>query len=219
MEGSSSRGPRPSASEQEYAKFLEKVSRTLYIDNLGFRVTKAMIRSGLDQFGKVVGVEILPEDNLSTSLCVLVEMATEKDAESVIEAARELPLLIGGMPRPVRVLPAEPEMFEDRPVPPGQKIEFRWVYPGEPEFVSGGAYKEILDRHEREAEMLMQLQQEEELKLLRKQNQSLRDIVKTHDTLESAKRETKKLADAYGLKFDWKTLGSDPGSDARRKSL
>ncbi|KAL2921652.1 Polyadenylate-binding protein 4 [Bienertia sinuspersici] len=47
-----------SKEEREYAVFLEKVKRTLYLDNLSPQVIDAIIKTAFEQYGKFALVEL-----------------------------------------------------------------------------------------------------------------------------------------------------------------
>ncbi|XP_068664287.1 ASI1-immunoprecipitated protein 1-like [Aristolochia californica] len=202
MEGSSQ---STSAAKKNYAKFLEKVGRTIYIDNLSMNVTKAVLSAALGQFGTIVDIQFIPNyTKWSIPQCALVEMESKKDAKSIIEGLQELPFMICGMPRPVRVEPAEAEMFVDRPNPPGRKIVGRWVNPSDPYFESGRLHRRMIRRHAGEAEQLLQQQLEEEEKLHKRQNETLTSNFKKRGTVDSVLHDGSlyRLARLYGVKLE-----------------
>ncbi|CAN1354829.1 hypothetical protein LINPERPRIM_LOCUS43535 [Linum perenne] len=107
-------------SKSEYEAFLEKVDRTVYIDCLSPQVTESVIQTGLDQFGNVKKVSFIPNymDPMNSMRCALVEMDNCDQAKNIISMLSESPFMMAGMPRPVRALKADIEMFDDRPRQP-----------------------------------------------------------------------------------------------------
>lgn len=92
-----------STTETEYAAFLEKVKRTVYVDNLSPQVTEPVLRTALDQFGMVKNIQFItnyiePEHIPKRAL---VEMEDEEQAKAIVKLIASCPLMIVGMPRPV----------------------------------------------------------------------------------------------------------------------
>lgn len=139
--------------EEEYNAFLEKVKRTIYVDNLAPQVTEAVMRTAFNQFGYVKSVHFIPVylEPKNAPQSALVEMANPKQAAGIIEEMGKLPFMILGMPRPVRASTARLEMFDDRPRKPGRKIICRWLDPEEPEFEVAKKLKVAVTRHAAEA--------------------------------------------------------------------
>jgi hypothetical protein len=135
-----------------YKEFEEKVKRTVYLDNLSHLATDAVITTALNQFGNVKNVSFLTNYTVPFDIpqSALIEMETEKDAESVVNILDEFPFMLFGMPRPVRAKHATAEMFNDRPWKPGRKIEFRWVGPTDPDCQNVRKFKLMSKRHELE---------------------------------------------------------------------
>lgn len=135
-----------------YKEFEEKVKRTVYLDNLSRLATNAVITTALNQFGSVKNVSFLTNYTVPFDIpqSALVEMETEKDAESVVNILDEFPFMMSGMPRPVRAKHATAEMFNDRPWKPGRKLEFRWVGPTDPDCHNVRKFKLMSKRHELE---------------------------------------------------------------------
>ncbi|KAK9101549.1 hypothetical protein Scep_024979 [Stephania cephalantha] len=165
------------SAEKEYADFEDKVKRTVYFDNLSPKVKESVLKTALSQFGTVVGVQFIPNYSQFNNmpLCALVEMESLKDAKNVTTEIVNYPFMISGMPRPVRARPAEAQMFTDRPVKPGRKIQCRWVDPKEPYFQVATELKSLARNHAKEALCLLQLQLEEEEKLAKEQAESLKE--------------------------------------------
>lgn len=170
----------------EYAAFEEKVSRTVYLDNLSPNVTEAVIRSGVDQFGRVKSIQFIPNyigpSNLPQS--ALVEMEDEKDAKAVISVMTQSPFMMSGKPRPVRARPAEPEMFDDRPEKPGKEIKFRWVTPKDPDFEARMSLKRLVRKHTYESSILLKKQLVQEEELGKKQAEVLKSNHKKFEMIE-----------------------------------
>jgi len=135
-----------------YKEFEEKVKRTVYLDNLSRLATDAVITTALNQFGNVKSVSFLTNYTVPFDIpqSALVEMETEKDAESVVNILDEFPFMLSGMPRPVRAKHATAEMFNDRPRKPGRKLEFHWVGPTDPDCHNVRKFKLMSKRHELE---------------------------------------------------------------------
>lgn len=148
-----------STTEAEYAAFLEKVKRTVYLDNLSPQVTEPVIRTALDQFGNVKNVQFIPNYTEFRNIphCALVEMENLKQAKDVVTSLHEFPFMMSGMPRPVRARAAEVEMFDDRPAKPGQRIQFRWLDPNDPDFEVAQRLKRLARKHAAEASFVLKV--------------------------------------------------------------
>jgi hypothetical protein len=135
-----------------YKEFEKQVKRTVYLDNLSCLATDGVITTALNQFGSVKHVSFLTNYTVPFDIpkSALVEMETEKDADSVVKILDEFPFMISGMPRPVRAKHATAEMFNDRPCKPGIKLEFRWVGPTDPDYHNVRKFKFLSKRHELE---------------------------------------------------------------------
>lgn len=107
-------------SNDEYAEFLKRVERNIYVDNISPEVTESVLKAALNQFGNVTAVQFIPAYLQPNGVhAVLVEMENRKQAEDIMSDMANFPLMIGGMPRPVRAKAATLEMFSDRPRKPG----------------------------------------------------------------------------------------------------
>jgi hypothetical protein len=133
-----------------YKEFEEKVRRTVYLDNLSHLATETIIKVALNQFGTVRNVSFLTNYTVPYDIpqSALVEMETEKDAESVVSMLQEFPFMMSGMPRPVRGKRATAVMFNDRPLKPGSKLKFCWVGPADPDYQNVRKFKFMSKRHE-----------------------------------------------------------------------
>ncbi|KAG0497238.1 hypothetical protein HPP92_001929 [Vanilla planifolia] len=111
-------------SKKEYADFMDKVKRTVLLDNLSHEVTATVIKSALEQYGNVINVEFVPNFAIPYDIpqSALVEMEDALQASKVIKTMRGYPFMISGMPRPARAQPAT-DMFADRPPLPGRKLQ------------------------------------------------------------------------------------------------
>uniref|UniRef100_A0A453H3X4 RRM domain-containing protein n=2 Tax=Aegilops tauschii subsp. strangulata TaxID=200361 RepID=A0A453H3X4_AEGTS len=138
--------------EKEYADFEARVKRTIYIDHLSPVVTRQVIRAALSQCAHVVSVEFVENYTIPYDIpaAALVELDDESQARSAVDLMRDFPFIIGGMPRPVRASLARPEMFPDRPSPPGSKMEFLWLKQGDPEYDGMSKLKSLAKRQEAE---------------------------------------------------------------------
>lgn len=139
---------------KDYADFLEKVKKTVFINNISPKATTLVVESALQQFGNVVNVEFMPNYMIPYNIpqCALVEMEDQKQALKAIDAMTNYPFMMGGMPRPVRVTAAKVEMFCDRPAPPDRrKIRFRWMQPTDPHFHAMKKFRWLARRHTAES--------------------------------------------------------------------
>lgn len=139
--------------EVKYDAFLEKVRRTVYIDELTPLASKPVLESAFNQFGTVEDVIFIPNylGPKELPMGVLVVMETEEKAKAVIETVTQYPFMVAGMPRPVRATAAKPEMFEDRPKEPGRRIHCRWIDPNDPDFQKAKKMKRLVLKHTAEA--------------------------------------------------------------------
>ncbi|XP_008785867.1 uncharacterized protein LOC103704384 [Phoenix dactylifera] len=188
-----------------YAEFEEKVRRTVFLDNLSHKVTPAVIKMALGQFGNVVNVEFIPNYTIPYNIpqCALVEMEDAKQANSIITEMTDFPFMMSGMPRPIRARRAKAEMFADRPAPPDRKIEVRWVDPSDPDFQVAKKLKEMVVRHKAETLALVKLQLEEEEKLAMQQAELLKSNFKKFEMIENIMQDgaASCLARHYGVKL------------------
>lgn len=145
--------------EVAYEKFLEKVRRTVYIDELTPLATKPVIESAFNQFGTVENVSFLPNylGPKELPLGVLVQMQTEEMAKAVITTVTQFPFMVAGMPRPVRASPAELEMFDNRPKKPGRNIRCRWMDRSDPDFEKAKKMKRLVRKHSAETSFMLKV--------------------------------------------------------------
>lgn len=136
------------SSEEEFAAFEQKVRRTVYFDNLSPQVTESVMRTALDQFATVKSVKFIP-NYLGPSLpqTALVELDSSKKVEDIVTMIGQYPFMMSGMPRPVRARPAVIEMFDDRPVNPNRKVEYRWLEPSDPDMEVAKQLKNLTRKH------------------------------------------------------------------------
>ncbi|XAR50567.1 hypothetical protein NMG60_11004922 [Bertholletia excelsa] len=195
------------SAEGEYAEFKDKVKRTVYIDNLSPQITEAVLRSAMEQFGNVNKIHFIPNYTNPTNLpqCALVEMENLEQAKNIVSVMNSFPFMISGMPRPVQVCPAEMEMFDDRPRKPGRKIICCWLNQQDPDFQVAKKIKSLVRKHDAEASHLLKLQLEEEQKLAKQQEDSLKAICKKFELIDGVINEgsANHLARRYNMKeFD-----------------
>ncbi|GAB2287466.1 hypothetical protein Dimus_021843 [Dionaea muscipula] len=190
---------------KQYAAFKEKVKRTVYLDNLSPQVTEAVIRTALDQFGSATNIQFIPNylEPTSPARCALVELENETQATSVVEMLSNYPFMMSGMPRPVRVRPAEIEMFDDRPVRPGRRIQLYWLDPNDPAFEAAQKLKDLAKKHHAEASCLLKRQLEEEEKLSKQQAEALKLAYQKFETVDSILSDgtSNRLARYYKVKI------------------
>ncbi|KAJ4844022.1 hypothetical protein Tsubulata_032729 [Turnera subulata] len=173
--------------EAEYAAFLEKVKRTVYVDNLSPLVTEAVLTTALEQFGNVKNVDFIPNDLIPENIpsCALVEMESAEQARNVVSTLTEFPFMISGMPRPVTAWPARPEMFDDRPAKPGRKNVIQWLEPGHKDFEAAKKMKELVQKHAAEDAFMHRVLLAEEEKLSERQAEVLKNSYKKFDMIDS----------------------------------
>lgn len=191
------------SSTEEYTAFEQKVSRTVYIDNLSPHVTESVIRTALDQFAIVKNVKFLPNYTGPSNLpqCALVEVDSAKKAEDIISMIRQYPFMMSGMPRPVRAQHAVIEMFDDRPIKPNRNITARWLEPSDPDFEVAKDLKNLTRKHAAEIEFMHKLQLEEEEKLAKQQQDTLEVHYKKFKMIDGimADKTALRLARKYNL--------------------
>lgn len=192
-----------SEAERAYAGFEEQVKRSIYLDNLSPQVTEAVIKSALDQYGCVTKIQFIPnyiEPN-NTACSALVELENAKQAANVVDELTAYPFMMSGMPRPVRAQLAKEEMFEDRPVKPGRRIQICWVGPDDPDFEAAQTLKKLAKKHQAEAAYLHKCQIEEEEKLSRTQDETLKSTYHKYEMMDKVLSEkTERLAKHYNNK-------------------
>ncbi|KAJ8774857.1 hypothetical protein K2173_018116 [Erythroxylum novogranatense] len=194
-----------STAEAEYREFLEKVKRTVYIDNLSPRVTESVLITALSQFGVVKSVKFIPNyiESRDIPQCALLEMESQKQAKGVILDINRFSFMVSGMPRPVRARPAQAEMFDERPTKPGRKIHCRWLDSNDPDFEIGKKLKHLTQKHAAEASVLLKQQLEREEKLHRQQEEILKANYKKFELLNDVVKDKTAtgLARYYNVKF------------------
>ncbi|KAI3808558.1 hypothetical protein L1987_24511 [Smallanthus sonchifolius] len=186
------------------AAFEEKVKKTIYIDNLSPQVTKAVLENALNQFGNVTEVQFIPTYFASCSVyAALVEMESIKQAEEIIREMGDSPLMISGMPRPVRAQKAQIEMFDDRPKK-RRKIVCYWMDPDHQNFDVAKKIKDLTKKHAAEAAYMMELQLAEDEKLHNQQSETLKANYKKYELIDGAQTDgtLKRLAARYGTKLN-----------------
>ncbi|MCL7052172.1 hypothetical protein MKW94_015524 [Papaver nudicaule] len=174
-------------SPEEYAAFEEKVKRTVYIDDLSPQVTTAVLKTALEQFGIVKTVQFIPNyiEPKNIPQCALVEMQTEKQAKAIINEMSNYPFMMSGMPRPVRALAAEMEMFADRPAKPARRITCHWLEHTDPDYEVAQKLKQLTLQHAKEASYLLRVKLEDEEKLAMQQSDMLKANHKKLEMLEN----------------------------------
>lgn len=189
--------------KSEYAAFEDKVKHTVYIDNLSPHVTESVLRTALDQFGTVVNIQFIPNYIVPGNIpnCALIEMETTKQAISVVSTLAQYPFMMSGMPRPVRARHAEAEMFDDRPIKPGRKIQCRWLNPDDPDFEIAKKLKHLCQKHSAEAAFLLKQQQQKEEELAKQQQESLKQNYKKYEMIDGllADGTARRLARSYDM--------------------
>ncbi|XP_051114301.1 uncharacterized protein LOC127239950 isoform X2 [Andrographis paniculata] len=151
--------------EEEYAEFIKKVRRTVYIDNISPKVTESVMKAAFNQFGNVIEVQFIPPfmQPSGAPQAVLLEMENRKQAVQIVEGLQSCPFMIAGMPRPVRAKAAEVTMFDDRPRKPGMTIKCRWLHRKDPNFETSQKIKALVIKHSKEASFVLEVVEEERL--------------------------------------------------------
>ncbi|XP_040988735.1 uncharacterized protein LOC121236383 isoform X1 [Juglans microcarpa x Juglans regia] len=193
-----------SAAQADYAAFLEKVKRTIYLDHLSPQVTEPVVRTALNQFGAVKNVQFIPNymGPRNIAECALVEMENVRQAKAVLSEICQFPFMISGMPRPVRARPAQVEMFDERPIKPGRRIQCRWLDENDPDFEVARKMKRLTNKHAAEAAFLQKQQLQEEEKLAKQQLDTLKGNYKKYEMVDSimADGTARRLARHYNLR-------------------
>jgi hypothetical protein len=190
--------------EEEYAKFLEKVRRTVYVDELSPHASEVVVKSAFNQFGTVTDLRCLPNyfGPKELPVSVLVEMEAEDMAKAVIGIVTQFPFMVAGMPRPVRAAAATPDMFHDRPKRPGSKIQCRWIDPSDPEFDKAKKMKRLVQKHSAETSFMLKKQLEEAEKLDKQQSETATTHYKKFELIDKLYHDgaAQNLASRYNMK-------------------
>ncbi|XP_074568235.1 ASI1-immunoprecipitated protein 1 [Curcuma longa] len=196
----------PEDARNAYNEFLEKVKRTIFLDNLSPQVTEPVVKKALGQFGNVVKIEFIPNYTIPYPIpqAALVEMENEKQAKGIVAELTSYPFMMSGMPRPVRAKPAKIEMFADRPALPDRKIEVRWVEPSDPDFNVVNELKLLYKRQNADHLAMVKHLLDEEEKIQKKQEETLQGNYKKYEQIEKLMGEgiSSRLARQYGLRLD-----------------
>ncbi|XP_043714731.1 uncharacterized protein LOC122663091 [Telopea speciosissima] len=212
--------------KEVYNTLEEKLKRTVFLDNLSPHVTAAVLKSALGQFVNVIEVQFIPNYMGPSNIprCALVELETVKQAQSIVEEMTNYPFMMSGMPRPVRACVTQKEMF-DRPKKSGLDIRCRWADPMDPNFEVATKEKDLIKKHQAEASLLkkvklcipmhsrfltmknhvflLQLELEEEEKLMKHQYEVLQANYKKFEMIDSvvADKTLTCLASRYGMRM------------------
>ncbi|XP_052176561.1 uncharacterized protein LOC127790873 [Diospyros lotus] len=193
------------SAEAEYAAFQERVSRTVYMDNLSPQVTEAVLKTALGQFVNVNKVHIIPNYTHPSDAAgrALVEMENPKQAEQIVRDMGNLPFMMSGMPRPIRARAADPEMFDDRPRKPGKRITFRWLDQQDPDFQVAKKLKDLTRKNAAEASFIMERQVGEEEKLANQQWKTLKANYKKYELIDGVLGDgtALRLAERYNTRI------------------
>ncbi|XP_047048935.1 uncharacterized protein LOC124653921 isoform X1 [Lolium rigidum] len=189
---------------KQYQEFVEKVKRTVYLDNLSHQVTEAVIKAALSQFCTIRKVSFVVNYTIPYNIpqSALVEMETEKDAEVVVSMLHDFPFMMSGMPRPVRAIQATAEMFSDRPRRPGSKLKFRWMSNTDPDFRMVKKLKLLSRKHEVENLALIEHELEEEKLVAAKQQEDLDVNYEMMETMDSVLGMANYLSSIYNVNWN-----------------
>ncbi|KAL1358755.1 hypothetical protein HN51_004003 [Arachis hypogaea] len=189
---------------EKYASFQEKVTRTVFLDNLSPQVSESVLRSAIEQFATVKSVKFIPNYLGPRNLpqCALVELDSSKKVKEVITMIGQYPFMICGMPRPVRARLAEAEMFDDRPQNPERRIRIRWLDPNHPDFEMAKELKHLTRQHAAEHAYAQKLQLLLEENLAEQQGETLEMHYKKYKLLDSVVSDgtAKRLKEWYNLR-------------------
>lgn len=192
-----------SAAQADYAAFEEKVKRTVYLDNLSPKVTEAVVKMALNQFGTVKSVQFIQNyvEPSNIPQFALVEMENSRQAKAVVSEISQFPFMMSGMPRPVRARPAEVEMFDGHPIKPGRRIQCRWLEASDPDFKIATEIKRLTWKHAAEVAFLLKQQLQEEEKLARQQQDKLKGHYKKYEMIDSIMTDgtARRLARRYNM--------------------
>ncbi|CAN6241500.1 unnamed protein product [Urochloa humidicola] len=191
---------------KDYADFLDKVKRTVYIDQLSPQVTTQVLKAALAQCANVVNVEFIVNYTIPYDIpsAALVELDDDMQAKAAVELMTDFPFIIAGMPRPVKATYAKPEMFRDRPPRPGLKKDFRWIKQGADGHEAMKKLKILAKRQESENMALIKNLLDEEKELAKQQQEALDGNCKKYEMLETVMQNgaIKNLAHRYGVNLD-----------------
>ncbi|CAN8295384.1 unnamed protein product [Cochlearia groenlandica] len=192
------------AKEERYEAFLDKVRRTVYVDELTPHATKPVVESAFNQFGTVKDVSFVPNflDPKESPMGVLVEMETEEMAKAVIGTATQFPFMVAGMPRPVRATASKPDMFDDRPQKPGKKHRVRWMKANDLDFDKAKKMKRVVRKHSAEAVYMVKKKLEGEEKLAIQQSETAATHYKKFEIMDKLVHDgvAQDLASHYKMK-------------------
>ncbi|XP_059295740.1 uncharacterized protein LOC132049094 [Lycium ferocissimum] len=189
---------------EEYAAFLKKVNRTIYIDNLSPVATESVVKAALDQFGNVIQVKFIPNylEPKNIGQAALVELENPEQAKTIVSEISNSSFMVCGMPRPVKAQAAEAEMFDDRPRKPGRKIVCKWLDSSDPDFEVAKKIKLKIRKQAEEAKFLLKQQLEEEENLAKKQTEILNASYKKFELIDTVvgNRVADRLAERYRVR-------------------
>ncbi|RAL45206.1 unnamed protein product [Cuscuta campestris] len=192
-----------SSADEAFSAFEAKVKRTVYIDNLSPLVNESVLRSAFGQFGNVISVQFIPNYlEPANSQAALIEMENAKQAEGIISDISNSPFMVSGMPRPVRALPAENEMFDDRPKRKKGKILVRWLEPDDPNFKVSEELVKLTRKHSDEAKYLKACLEKEDKELADQQAEALKSNYKKYELIDNifADKTAHRLGDRYNIR-------------------
>eukprot|EP00245_Coleochaete_scutata_P007128 TRINITY_DN22227_c0_g1_i1.p1 TRINITY_DN22227_c0_g1~~TRINITY_DN22227_c0_g1_i1.p1 ORF type:complete len:196 (-),score=64.46 TRINITY_DN22227_c0_g1_i1:600-1187(-) len=188
--------------------FQEQLKRTVYIDNLSHNIMESVLQKAVEQFGTVVSIKICKDerDSRRSLGCALVEVEHPEQAEHIVTTLDKWLFMLGGMPRPVRVSPAVPEML-DRSLDVQVQVECPALHPRLQDRRGDLLKKltELADEHAKEKANLEEAKQREEEELHAKQEETYRqDYQKLNEIQKQWTPESQELRRRFGMKVNGK---------------
>ncbi|KAJ7538936.1 hypothetical protein O6H91_11G089800 [Diphasiastrum complanatum] len=191
-----------SEKEKAIKDFKNKVKCSVFLYDLAPTVSKAVVLTALGQFGNVVDVEIIKNylDPKQAPVRALVEMETPAQARSVLNQMKDFLFMMGGMPRPVKAIPATEALLSDCPLPKKRlKLEPRILKKTDPGGALAFEWRDLAQRHLAEVELLTKCQKEAEEKLATEQEEQLsvyyKALKRVYDAYDSG--AVQKMRDSY----------------------
>eukprot|EP00270_Netrium_digitus_P020541 TRINITY_DN8502_c0_g1_i1.p1 TRINITY_DN8502_c0_g1~~TRINITY_DN8502_c0_g1_i1.p1 ORF type:complete len:206 (+),score=84.76 TRINITY_DN8502_c0_g1_i1:92-709(+) len=185
---------------EEERQYLEKVSRTVFIDNISPGAKDSVVQAGVEQFGNVRSLTRMDVAEAVGAGHMLVDMMSAEEAQQFVIQLEERLFMLGGLPRPARASMAVEEMME-RKNPTRQPLRLIAVGKTEMDEVGSSSSKariaklwyRLLIRQHEEKKLLHKVQQEEMERLAKQQEELMKRHVQRLEMLESVGDTASKL--------------------------
>ncbi|XP_071708424.1 ASI1-immunoprecipitated protein 1-like [Rutidosis leptorrhynchoides] len=167
------------------AFYLNAKKRTIYIDNPSYHVTKSVLETALNQFGTVTNIQFVPTYFMSCPvIAALVEMQTIRQADDIVNEMNDSPLMVSGMPRPVRAQKARVDMFHDYQKEQVRLIICQFMDPNDPKYEVAKSFKKLTKRQAAEAAFSTEHELAVEEKLHNQQNVAFKANYKKYELID-----------------------------------